>query len=49
MTSDGVTQASDREVMGVQELVNQQGQEGTCLTQVDRFYALHRLLYQGRL
>lgn len=36
-------------MVGVQELVNQQGQKGPCLTEVNGLHTLHRLLDQRRL
>lgn len=36
-------------MVGVQELVNQQGQKGTCLAEVNGLHTLHRLLDQRRL
>lgn len=36
-------------MVGVQELVNQQGQKGTCLAEVNSLHTLHRLLDQRRL
>lgn len=49
MTGYGITEAGHRQMVGVQELVNQQGQKGTCLAEVNGLHTLHRLLDQRRL
>lgn len=49
MTGYGITEAGHRQMVGVQELVNQQGQKGPCLTEVNGLHTLHRLLDQRRL
>lgn len=46
MTGYGITEAGHRQMVGVQELVNQQGQKGTCLAEVNGLHTLHRLLDQ---
>jgi len=43
-TSDGITDASNSQMMRVEELLNEQTEQGTSLRQMNRFQALEHLL-----
>lgn len=48
-TGDGVAEAGDGQVVGVEELVYEEGEEGSTLGQVDGLQTLQASLHLGRL